>query len=61
MKQHLQDITDEIQRLLDDVCGDKNVSRQEYREFLEEVQTNVEASLDALKYDDERDAALARE
>ena len=56
----LQKIVDDVQTVLDKVAGDKSVSRAEYREFLEEVSTGVEASLDALKGDERRDAELDR-
>lgn len=61
MRPYIQKTINNIQEQLDVVCNDKRVSREEYREFLEEVQTGIGASLDALKDDDRRDAALARE
>jgi len=47
--------------VIDDVCSDKSVSRAQYREFLQEIVTYCEASLECLDEDDKRDARLARE
>lgn len=46
----------EIENLINIVEGDtENVTRQQYRDFLEELQGNIQARLDGLDSDDERD------
>ncbi len=56
MDKKLQAKVDAVQAILDGVASDKKVTRTEYREFLEEVQSGIDASLGALNEDDRRDA-----
>lgn len=56
MDKELQEKADKVQEMMDRVAADKKVSREQYREFLQEIETNVQASLSALDEDDRRDA-----
>ncbi len=51
----------EIDDLVSEVASNKSVSRAEYREFLEEIQNLVEASLEALKDDERREKREAED
>ena len=50
---------DEIKEKMDSVAGDQNISRQQYREFLQEIQMDCESALNALDDDDQRDEKAA--
>jgi len=59
-KSKIQTQLEEVTRPIDKACGDRSWSRAEYRELLEEVETYVQASLEALDEDDRRDRELNR-
>jgi hypothetical protein len=57
MDKALKKKIEEIQKLLDAVAIDKRYSREQYREFLEEVGCHIDVSLEVLDEDEKRDAA----